>query len=652
MTWGQVDKGTNLKTTDDLPEGSTNLYDSLAEKKALTGFRDDQRSHSKISWSDSTKILTLTHLSDYTVFVDGTEIEITSTLTKDISASIAEGWWYFYIDSSGALQAASTFPTFKTSALVTFFYWDATNAKRLFPSEERHGTIQDYITHNILHHQIGTRWKSGLTITSNVISGAPADDTSSKCYISDGVIADEDLDISIVGSATPTNDFEQILGSNLIADAAKLPVYYLDGSAGNIRRWDNDVNRYAFKHASGNTPPEWNEYTGGAWTMSAVGNKEFAVYWLCASNLQLNPVFLIPHTSKFSSISAAKKLTVADFPKDEYNFPEVTILERRIYKYRTTFTSATHRCALRQALNLKNTTVPSVISSPSFDTGAANAWAASRIDTHDHGRLARNSTTQVQIEAVSDTHNFVFVNGERVSLASAIVCNTGDYLVAADGSDSGVAVSASTKYYAYLSNSIVSPFFAPLDLRLSVTAPTNGYLGEDGDAENWRYVGLVYTNSSSQFTDFSTVRDVETVPIFPEKITCWGEEGKNLSGDTPLLNLNTSQNYSTFALRSIYADGDSAGRDIFLKAGTYTFGELCAKGTADGILDWYLDDTKIVAGSDHYSAAFTYNVVFGTYSIVVSRSGKYRLKYVVNGKNAASTDYRILFTKAWLERTA
>jgi len=118
-------------------------------------------------------------------------------------------------------------------------------------------------------------------------------------------------------------------------------------------------------------------------------------------------------------------------------------------------------------------------------------------------RLLRDSTTQISLNGLSGTSKLIEINGAYLDLSSAIVCLTSDNLLSSTGADSGGAAAASTIYYVYASNASAS--FAPSDLRLSATAPTNGYLGASGNALNWRHVGWLATNASTQLADAMAV---------------------------------------------------------------------------------------------------------------------------------------------------
>ncbi len=113
-----------------------------------------------------------------------------------------------------------------------------------------------------------------------------------------------------------------------------------------------------------------------------------------------------------------------------------------------------------------------------------------------HYKLTRNTTTQIQAEKIDNERDFVVVNGEIVSLSTAITCDLTDNLIAADGTDAGSAPLAATAYHIYLSNSSAS--FAPSDVRLSATAPASGeYLAASGNGANWRRIGYLKTDSAT-----------------------------------------------------------------------------------------------------------------------------------------------------------
>lgn len=124
-------------------------------------------------------------------------------------------------------------------------------------------------------------------------------------------------------------------------------------------------------------------------------------------------------------------------------------------------------------------------------------------------RMQLDSTTQVSLQRYKG--QYVWINGEYIDPGSGgLALVTTDNLLSSTGTDSGGAMGTNTLYYVYVSNSSAS--FAPGDLRASATAPSllNGvkYLATSANGANWRFVGWVRTNGSTQFLDNVTDRRV------------------------------------------------------------------------------------------------------------------------------------------------
>lgn len=119
---------------------------------------------------------------------------------------------------------------------------------------------------------------------------------------------------------------------------------------------------------------------------------------------------------------------------------------------------------------------------------------------HHPERLVRNSATVFQAEgAEAGIQDFLIVNNLLVDLSTPLENDvSADNLIDAAGADASATPSASTLYYAYISNSAALPF--PEELRLSATTPTNGYLGS-GNAAEWRFVGAAYLDGSTQIAN-------------------------------------------------------------------------------------------------------------------------------------------------------
>ncbi|MDD5091043.1 MAG: hypothetical protein PHQ23_09005, partial [Candidatus Wallbacteria bacterium] len=107
--------------------------------------------------------------------------------------------------------------------------------------------------------------------------------------------------------------------------------------------------------------------------------------------------------------------------------------------------------------------------------------------------------------------------------------------------------------------------------------------------------------------------------------------------------------YYTWTYQNPCANGDSFKHDFYLAAGNYNFTVLGYNSTNRGKIDWYIDDVLKVSGQDWYGGGVM-NIMM-TSALTVDASGLHTLKGVVNGKNAASSSYYIVWTKAWFTKT-
>lgn len=132
--------------------------------------------------------------------------------------------------------------------------------------------------------------------------------------------------------------------------------------------------------------------------------------------------------------------------------------------------------------------------------------------------------------------------------------------------------------------------------------------------------------------------------IFPRSWFSFNIMSKGTIGGDPVYGtLDALQFYSQFSRQSPANDGDTIEQGFMLMAGTYTFTTLGRQDPDGGMIDWYLDNVLFASGDEYYAAATTRNVTY-SHAVVVPTSGYHVLKGVVNGKNAASTDFIIRLT--------
>lgn len=135
-----------------------------------------------------------------------------------------------------------------------------------------------------------------------------------------------------------------------------------------------------------------------------------------------------------------------------------------------------------------------------------------------------------------------------------------------------------------------------------------------------------------------------TRDILPKRGQMWGEEMTALAGTAVLSAVNTGARYNIYSYQSGYPNAASAGWNFVCEAGNYTFDVLYMKATQTGIIDFYIDGASIATGLDTYAAGTTWNQVY-TITVNGLAAGLHTFKYIVNGKNAASTAYAFFVTK-------
>ena len=301
--------------------------------KEPTGFVNI--SESSISFTDLTRLFTISPTSTYfDIYQKGVPYIIASAKTTAILD--VEGLHYIYFDD-GVLYSTQTFDIglIKDYVLVATVQWDSTNKKAIMLSEERHGLSMDGATHSYLHQSVGTRYVSGLSAGSYTTSGSGASNSDAQLSISDGVIFDEDLSLSI-------QDGVGIYGSNLssgqdLSPIANIPVYYRTGASGYWRK--DNATTYPVK--VGSTYITYNNYSGGVWTTPDTDVNNYVAMWIFATNNIVEPVIAILGQREDNSLNAAQQNNTYE-SLSFGNLPslEMKVLYRLIYEVKSSFTNA------------------------------------------------------------------------------------------------------------------------------------------------------------------------------------------------------------------------------------------------------------------------------------------------------------------------
>ena len=287
-----------------------------------TGFPN--RTDSSLSWSDSSPDRTLTVSGSFDIYYQGNKFTKTASETVQISAD--EGMHYIYYDENGVLQEKkeadiSDLGTFILSnCLVSFVYWDATNSKAIYVSDERHGIQMDGKTHAYLHLTIGTKWLSGLALSGFSIDGDGSSDSHAQFGFSSGSICDEDIHFSISADTSP----------------ASIPVFYY--SSGNWRMdsaTDFPVKRY------GTSRLAWNDVSGTG-SQTEVSNGDFVLSHIFATNDISHPVIAVQGQAVYTTRGTARtgaNEEINNLVSMGLPFEEFTPLGTVIFQTKDTYTN-------------------------------------------------------------------------------------------------------------------------------------------------------------------------------------------------------------------------------------------------------------------------------------------------------------------------
>ena len=307
-------KGSPL-TNAEMDANLNNLNESQTIMGEPMGHAD--KTQSTISFNAGTRTFTIAPVgANFVVWCKGEKYTYTTAQTVVIPDTA--GLHFIYFSSTGVLSTKMSYFTWDEDAPTSYVYWNATNNEAVYFADERHGVTLDWQTHEYLHRTRGAAIANGFAASGYTLSGNGNADADAQITIEGGTFFDEDMQIDIVSSNTPTaNTFEQDLNS-----PARIPILYLEGSEWRI----TSPTDYAVKQ--GTARPQYNLYTGGAWTLVDVTNTDFTCTWILATNNLTYPVVGIISQSNLSTLNNAEAVVFEEL--DLPGFPSVEF--RPLYK--------------------------------------------------------------------------------------------------------------------------------------------------------------------------------------------------------------------------------------------------------------------------------------------------------------------------------
>ncbi len=236
---------------------------------------------STISFDNGTRTFTIAPTgASYDIYVKGQKITIStpqSIVIPDVSSN-----YFVALNSSGTLHYFTTFSEalIRDYAYVTNFYWSSSAADILGLAEERHGLTMDWATHAYTHFTVGARIRpGGFTAGNFTLSGGGLNSAEASISVANGVLVDEDLNLTITHSASPSAAFQQVL-----SPVAQIPLMYKLGSG----EWNRDVaTNYVVKTG---LLAQWNKLDSGTWSIEDAPEGGYVAVWIFATNLRNEPI--------------------------------------------------------------------------------------------------------------------------------------------------------------------------------------------------------------------------------------------------------------------------------------------------------------------------------------------------------------------------
>lgn len=314
------------------------------------------RASSSIAFNNSTRTFSISPVSEsFAVWCKGKKYTYTSQQTVQIAATT--GLYYIYFSNIGVLSYRTSYFDWENDTPVAYIYWNATTGTAVYFADERHGVTLDWATHEYLHRTRGAVLADGFSINNYVIDGNGSSDSHAQIDLGGGTFFDEDLQVDISHSNTPTaNTWQQDLQG-----PARIPVLYLNGTSWEI------TSPTDFPVKQGTVRPQYNLLAGSTWSTVDVDSGKYYNYWILATNNLNYPVISIIGQQQFNNLGQAQArvfgdLNLTGFPSFEF---------RPLYKltyYSDGFTN-TPNAVLRYVTDIRGTQSAGISATIASDHG-------------------------------------------------------------------------------------------------------------------------------------------------------------------------------------------------------------------------------------------------------------------------------------------
>jgi len=265
-----------LKTLLDLINSSlTNPHGHLKEDNTYT----------RLTFSEASKRVTIASVASPAVPFDYYIYGVKYTTTDQyVDFTDTEGFWFFALDTSGDLIATQDFAeAVNNRAITAGLYWDATNNKIIYQANERHSVAFPHEIWEYLHKTEGTHLETGGTLSDITADGDGSSNSHATFQADITHIWDEDIEHTLTAQTT-------------------FDILYRSGASGVWRRAAVG-SAYGVYFA---TRANWNELTGGSWSLAIATSGNFVLAHVFATNNILSPFLLIMGQAQYNTLTLAR----------------------------------------------------------------------------------------------------------------------------------------------------------------------------------------------------------------------------------------------------------------------------------------------------------------------------------------------------------
>jgi hypothetical protein len=278
---------------------STSIIGAINENKEI--FQNQSDPSGFVNTTDQTSTFTNgTRLfqidptgSDYTYYVKGKKVVISSTKTVTIDAT--EGLHVIYFDNTGTLQKVANptstqiYTAIIEQCIVAYVYWDNTNSQQIYftGNNEYHGINMSGVSHAYLHLTQGTQFISGCALNTLSVDQDGSNDAHARFGMDSGIIQDEDIRTNLSSILSTTG----------------LRVYYLSGATPVWRR--ATANNFPII-TTGTGRAAYNLDTAGTWSLAEVANNDFVLVHVFAVNDSTYPYIVVLGQNDYATLGQAR----------------------------------------------------------------------------------------------------------------------------------------------------------------------------------------------------------------------------------------------------------------------------------------------------------------------------------------------------------